>query len=229
MGLTCTLPITLPTSKVRVKRVKRTKYTEEVRPVSPRKEKLESDDYLEWQISYVSDSGLVEFGLMLKEFYDHGILTRDLICDVVERLGREDVKTFEEHFKIEKDLECCGGHEEFKLIYERTPILRLLLNDGSFIDVVLRHKQRAVGYQAMVFIYIPISSQNLKPVKSSADSLVGMIAPKNEAVEWRPEKEHVIALLKAFIIASPKHREDIKKIISRRLSIDCREWISQRG
>lgn len=41
----CELPITLPTSKVRVKR-------KGLEPIATRQVKLCKDDYIEWQISY---------------------------------------------------------------------------------------------------------------------------------------------------------------------------------
>lgn len=100
---------------------------------------------------------------------------------------------------------------EFMLIHEKTPILRLLMSDGSFIDVVLRHKQRAVGHQATVYIYIPINNRNLKPIKSEKP-LLGRQAYEKERIWWHPEKERVKGLLKTFLIASLNHRRDIKNI-----------------
>lgn len=66
----CLLPITLPTSKVRVKR--------DDEPVSVRQNNLKEDDLLEWQISYYKDEKiLIEVGKMLELSYQHRIIARD--------------------------------------------------------------------------------------------------------------------------------------------------------
>ncbi|MEM4718173.1 MAG: hypothetical protein QXE81_05385, partial [Desulfurococcaceae archaeon] len=62
----CKLPFTLPTSKVRVKRITRENNIEEIEPVPSRSEVLTVNDYIEWQISYVFNNNLIEFGLILK-------------------------------------------------------------------------------------------------------------------------------------------------------------------
>lgn len=84
---------------MRVKRVIKKGEKEEIVPIAVKQAEITSEDYIEWQISYLDQDDLVEFGHLLKAFYESG--------------------------------------------------------DRTFIDIVLRHKQRAVGYQAMVFIYIP--------------------------------------------------------------------------
>jgi len=211
----CKLPITLPTSKVRVKRITRKNNIEEIEPVPPRSEILTVNDYIEWQISYAFDNNLIEFGLILKEFYTNGYLKEDEICNIFRKIGN--MPTFEENYRIQRNMKDFSQLDEFVLIYEKTPILRLPMHDGSFIDIVLRHKQRAVGYQAMVYIYIPINSESLKPVKP----LLGRKAFRGETVLWYPRKEHVSGLLKAFLIASLKHRMDIENILMNNLSIKC--------
>lgn len=211
----CKLPITLPTSKVRVKRITRVNNIEEIEPVPSRSEVLTVNDYIEWQISYVFNNNLIEFGLILKEFYINEYLKEDEICDILRKIGA--TPTFEENYRIQKNMKDFSQLGEFMLIHEKTPILRLPMHDGSFIDIVLRHKQRAVGYQAMVYIYIPINSESLKPV----EPLLGRKAFRGETVMWYPRKEHVSGLLKAFLIASLKHRKDIENILMNNLSIKC--------
>lgn len=66
----CELPITLPTSKVRIKRIIRRDNVEEV-VLFPKGEILTTNDYIEWQISYVYNGQLFEFGPILKEFYSN--------------------------------------------------------------------------------------------------------------------------------------------------------------
>jgi len=194
----CKLPITSPTSKVRVKR-------KGLEPVATRQVKLCEDDYIEWQISYGEVKKLSEFGEILALAYKNGIVKKDDINEVKKEF--ENTKTFEELYKISRE-ETGKDYHKFKVLYEKTPILRYEFDDGHYIDIVLRHKQRAVGYQAMVYIYIPID-------KVEPKNLVGRRANPRERVVWTPKKEHILGLLKAFLIASKDHRNDMIKIIEK--------------
>jgi len=203
----CKLPITKHTSKVRVKR-------EGVYPIATKKEILTDQDYIEWQISYIKKDELIEFGKILSIAYNRGVVTKGDILSLVERF--KDIKTFEETYEIFRSI-TEEKFKDFKVIYEKIPILRYELKDGCYIDIALRHKQRAIGYQAMIYIYIPL--KNVQP------KLVGRSAQPKEEVTWLPKREHILGLLKSFLIASRKHRDDIvKKVIPKALSTkinDC--------
>ena len=68
--IVCELPITLPTSKVRIKR--------NDEPIAVRQNNLKEDDLLEWQISYYKEGKiLIEVGKMLELAYQHGIVTKE--------------------------------------------------------------------------------------------------------------------------------------------------------
>jgi hypothetical protein len=68
--IVCLLPITLPTSKVRVKR--------DDEPIAVRQNELKEDDLLEWQISYYKEGKiLIEVGKMLELAYPHNIFTEE--------------------------------------------------------------------------------------------------------------------------------------------------------
>ncbi|NAZ25544.1 MAG: R.Pab1 family restriction endonuclease [Thermofilum sp.] len=198
----CILPITFPTSKVRIKR-------DGIEPVAPRRDKLDRRDYIEWQISYWDNKeNPIEFGEIIILAHKNGKISKDEICSIIKEYGDPKVQPFNEQFKIkifeEKNQKI---YKDFNLLFEKTPILHLELDDGCYIRVTLRHKQRAVGYQSMVYIYIPV--QNLRAPKP----LVGRTAAKKEEVSWVPNKIHILGLLKAFLIASYDHRNDIKKLI----------------
>jgi len=111
------------------------------------------EDYIEWQISYGEVKKLSEFGEILALVYKNGIVKKDDINEVKKEF--ENTKTFEEAYKISRE-ETGKDYHKFKVLYEKTSILRYEFDDGHYIDIVLRHKQRAVEYQAMVYIYIPI-------------------------------------------------------------------------
>ncbi len=215
----CYLPITLPTSKIRVKRRILRDGREIIEPVAPRRTRIESNDYFEWQISYKDrDTGeLVEFGRLLKLFIEKNRITRREICRIIEEYYN--LPTFQESFEIYREENrveprLFGG--DFNVLVEKTPILRIYLeDDDSFIDIVLRHKQRAVGYQSMVFLYIPVSSYKIKP------NLVGRTARAKQRVIWTPSRHDITAILRAFMIASEKHRSDMIRILRDQIKIDC--------
>jgi len=203
----CELPITKPTSKARVKR-------RGIDPIATRKTEITSEDYVEWQISYQSkDKSPIELGIMVKLAYDNGMISKEELCRVIKNYGDSKIRPFNEEFRIAREFQR-ETYMDFQVIFEKTPILRYNLGDGCYIEVALRHKQKAVGYQSMVYIYIP--AKNLHANRP----LIGRKAYVNEVVLWRPGKDHILGLLKAFLIASNDHRNDVKGLI-RRIVGDC--------
>ena len=190
----CLLPITKTTSKARIKR-------RGIEPIAPRKTAITTEDFIEWQISYKDKEGkLIELGRILLLAYSKGIISRNEICSAIEEF--KDAPTFSETFHISRESFLQDSHfYGFKIFYEKTPILHLDLQDGCYIEIALKHKQKAVGYQPMIYIYIP--AKNVTP------NIVGRFAKEGEIVSWFPDKEHILGLLRAFLIASKDHREDI--------------------
>jgi hypothetical protein len=196
----CLLPITLPTSKVRVKR-------RGIEPVAPRQTKISIEDFIEWQISYKDRTGRdIELSEILSLAYKNNIISQNDIYSIIEKF--KDAPTFAEMFYINRESSQNSSFYGFKVLYEKTPILRSDLQDGCYIEMTLKHKQKAVGYQVMVYIYIPV--KNVIP-----NTLIGRTAKQKEKVLWIPRREHILELLKAFLLASKTHREDIKKICLR--------------
>jgi hypothetical protein len=203
----CELPITKPTSKARVKR-------RGIDPIATRKTEITSEDYVEWQISYQSkDKSPIELGIMVRLAYDNGMISKEELCRVVKNYGDPKIRPFDEENRITREIQQ-QTYMDFQVMFEKTPILRYNLGDGCYIEVALRHKQKAVGYQSMVFIYIPV--KNLHADRP----LIGRRAYTNEAVLWRPSKDHIFGLLKAFLIASNSHRNDVKRLIQKIIG-DC--------
>jgi len=97
----------------------------------------------------------------------------------------------------------------FKIIYKRHPILHKELENNVIIEVELKPKQRAVGSQPMIYLLIPMS--NLL----ESDDLIGRTANRNEVVRWRPSPSVFFEVVRAFAIASPKHREDMLMILEK--------------
>jgi hypothetical protein len=196
----CLLPITLPTSKVRVKR-------RGIEPIAPRQTIISYEDFIEWQISYKDEEGRpIELGEILYIAYENKVISKNDICSIME--SYKDAPTFEKTFRISRETVSQNStFYGFKVIYEKTPILRSDLKDGCYVEVVLKHKQKAVGYQAMIYIYIPM--------KNVIPNLIGRKAKQKEKVIWVPKREHILELLRAFFLASEIHREDIKNLFMR--------------
>jgi len=169
--IVCLLPITLPTSKVRVKR--------NDEPFAVRQASLKEDDLIEWQISYYDrDRNLVEIGLMLKIGYENGLFSRaDL--ESLKNFAENVRNFFSETFDIEKLNTEDLFLNEFEVLYRKVPIIHKDLTNGCFVEGELKHKQRAVGYQPMLYIFIPIRN-----VISATDKqpIIGRTAHSKEIV-----------------------------------------------
>jgi hypothetical protein len=167
--IVCLLPITLPTSKVRVKR--------NDEPLSVRQNNLKENDLLEWQISYYKEGKiLIEVGKMLELAFQHRIITEEeleKLKDYVDKIP----KVFDEDFEITKEKTDKNFLGEFKVIFRHVPIIRKDLDNGCFIEVELKHKQRAVGYQPMLYIFIPVKNVI---ADDSLSSLIGRPAESKE-------------------------------------------------
>jgi len=194
----CKLPITSPTSKVRVKSEGRI-------PKGTRQTKITAEDFIEWQISYKDKNGEpIELGEILRLACNNGLISKDDIFSLLERY--KNFCTFDSN-KDKFDVRRENSQEEFygfKIYFEKTPILHLDIDDGCYIEMTLKHKQMAVGYQVMVYIYIPM--KNVTP------NLIGYTANRKQSVTWIPNKDHILGLLKAFLLASEDHRKDITNI-----------------
>jgi len=206
----CFIPITSPTSKARVKR----RLGKTYEPIAVRQKILKEDDLIEWQISYFDkEKRLIEVGKMLELAYKYKIFTQNELKELKKYVDKIE-KIFDESFNIEEVSMNDKFLDEFEIIYEKTPIIQRILSNNCFVRVILRHKQRAVGYQSMLYIYIPLTN-----VISKDKSIIGRSAEANEEIKWSPSKIDIEGVIKSFAIASQKHRNDIKEIIGRIISI----------
>jgi hypothetical protein len=222
------LPLSNPTGKIRLKR--RNETTNYGLPIAARKEKLTSNDYIEWQISYASSpppresevkevilsDGRVgcELTKLLWEGLRLDILSAEDITEMMNFVSgvRKD-ETLEENERIireETPIEIKGGFRKF---IEKSPLF-LKRNEAAryFVEIALKHKQRAVGLQAMVYLCIYI--ENLKDYKG--DILTGKMAgPKGFGIleVTSKNKEIISDTVKAFALASRTHNNDIRSIL----------------
>ena len=101
---------------------------------------------------------------------------------------------------ISEGFECYSVH---------SPLFIKRIDDLSFVEIIVKHKQRAVGFQSMVYFGIYLKAATDENDKSP----IGRTAKKREEVSINITKEHLIWIAKAFIIASESHSWDMKKIL----------------
>lgn len=221
------LPLTNPTGKIRVKR--RGKLSNYGIPIATRKEAFRENDYIEWQISYATKNppneskveGIIlnrQLGFELTKLLCEGIkwdiLTKEDIQEMVNfvnEVGPYD--TLEENEIILREnskVEIKGG---FKKFVEKAPLfIRNNREKGYFVEIILKHKQKAVGLQAMVYLCLYI--KHLKDEENKP--LIGRTSKPKEfgVLEISSQnKEVIVDVVKAFAIASWQHRNDIKSIL----------------
>lgn len=196
----CYLPITQHKGKVRVKR--------NFKPLATRQKELKPEDLIEWQISYKKNGKLVELGEILEYACKINLLTKNDLNDL-KKYCESIENFFDESFDIITEKLDELFLNEFEILYEKAPMIRKKLSSECFIIIKYSHRQKAVGFQSMVYIYIPI-----KKVKSSINrNLLNRRAQPNEKVKWIPTKNDIEWLVKSFAIASRKHKDDIVKIL----------------
>ncbi len=222
------LPLTNPTGKIRVKR--RSRDLNYGLPIATRREIFTKDDYVEWQISYATQSppkeskvddivinnNQIGFELtkLLWEGVKLGILSNEDLHKLEEFINNvQPTETLEENEEIfrENNLqEIKGG---FKRFVEKVPLF-IKENEeiGYFVEIILGHRQRAVGLQAMVYLCIYIETLKDK----NGNSFIGRRAFAKEfgQLEITSENNAIVTdVVKAFAIASCQHKEDISKIL----------------
>lgn len=231
--ITISLPITTPTGKARVKRPVKGFLSE---PVVCRSKPIEDTDYLEWQISYDTDS-LQEPSVVKSVILDKPQGIRygcELTCLLVEsgKLGLLPQEKFRElEILVKTPLEA--GIEELEKIrreedvsaktiaagygftrhYLRVP--NYLKETASYsVEIKIAHKQKAVGNQAMIYLNLPVK---LCQSQSSA-LLIGRCAEKNEKADYIIDCKNIGIIfdtIVAFALASVDHRNDLKMIFEK--------------
>ena len=204
------LPITKPTSKVRVKR--------NYQPIPTRQIPLRESDEIEWQISYFGENNeCIELCKIICFAKELGFIKSNVLRglkNLIETIS--DDATFERKYSSNVEF-LQRTHEKYDYFdylvgYRRFPVIYKTI-DKTRIEIELKHKQRAVGFQSMVYIYIPLSLVASK----TCGKVVNRPAEANEKVKWvihESNKVIIEELVKAFAIASPTHRKDMIDLLT---------------
>ncbi len=227
------LPLTDVTGKVRVKEKSSDGFGI---PVAPSKTLLGEKHYLEWQVGYdtpdAKDISVVpeikfirngetkyghELSKIIFEAVRHGILsTNDLIREI-DSLKKIPPTEFEESQAVQVEVSTNAAADGFQSAVQRLPQFTKSTPHG-WVQIQLKQKQRAVGYQAMVYVCLPMAevlAMDGSPRQPGS-------ARSKETVYYdftRANSDLLLAIIHAFGIASQQHNEDIRRILGKILEI----------
>ncbi len=226
------LPLTDVTGKVRVKEISPDGFGI---PVAPSKVSLGTNDYIEWQIGYdipntnspsivpqlkFQRNGETKYGHELSKIIFEsvrlGILSTNDLIGEIQKLEKIPTNEFEESrpVQIETLTNAANG---FQSAVERLPQFTKVTSHGS-VQIQLKQKQRAVGYQAMVYVCLPMN----QVLDANGNSRKSAPAKSKETVFYDFSRENadlILNIVDAFGIASQQHNEDIQHILQKILEM----------
>jgi hypothetical protein len=223
------LPLTDVTGKVRVKEKTADGFG---LPVAPSKTALGKTHYLEWQIGYdtpdakditvvpeikFTRKGETKFGHELSKILFEGVRlglvsTNELVREL-ELLKRNSTGNFQESRAVAVEVSTNTTPDGFQSAVQKLPQFTKITPHGS-VQIQLKQKQRAVGYQAMVYVCLPM---NEVLAMDGTQRPPGKAKPK-ETVYYDFNRENapfLMDIVHAFGMASQQHNEDIQKILGK--------------
>lgn len=223
------LPLTDVTGKVRVKEKSSDGFGLSIAPL---KTSLNKKNYLEWQIGYDSPNtnspsvvpqiyftrkGETKYGHELSKIIFEavrlGLLTTNDLSHEIEALKKIPVSEFEESqpVQIETDTNSVAGG--FQRAVQRVPQFTKNTPHG-WVQIQLKQKQHAVGYQAMVYVCLPMNEL------LTMDGTPRQTGPakSKETVYYdftRANAAFLLDVIHAFGLASRQHNEDVRQILGK--------------
>jgi hypothetical protein len=229
------LPLTDVTGKVRAKEMTRDGFGI---PVAPSKTVLGEKHYLEWQIGYdipntnspsvvpeikFTRNGETKYGHELSKIIFEavrlGILSTSDLAREIEALKRVQPSEFEENQVVQVEVPTNAVANGFQSAVQRLPQFTKTTPHGS-VQIQLKQKQRAVGYQAMVYVCLPMD----QVLDMSGSLRKPSPAKSKETVYYDFNHENaafILDIVHAFGIASQQHNEDIRQILGKILEISA--------
>jgi hypothetical protein len=135
----------------------------------------------------------------------------------VESLKKIAPVEFEENQPVQVEASTNAAADGFQSAVQRLPQFTKTTPYG-WVQIQLKQKQRAVGYQAMVYVCLPMSEVRAMDGSPRAAGS----AHSKETVFYdfnRGNAAFLIDIIQAFGIASKQHNEDIQKILGKILEI----------
>jgi hypothetical protein len=223
------VPLTDVTGKVRVKEKSSDGFG---LPVAPMKTSLNEKFYLEWQIGYdipntnsptvvpeikFIRNGETKYGHELSKIIFEAvrleiISTNDLIHEI-DSLKKIQPNEFEESQVVQVEVSTNNSADGFQSAIQRLPQFTKTTPHG-WVQIQLKQKQRAIGYQAMVYVCLPF---NEVLTLDGSPHAAGK-AKSKETVYYdfnRANSDLLLAIIHAFGIASAQHNEDMRNILGK--------------
>jgi len=223
------LPLTDVTGKVRVKETTRDGFGI---PIAPSKTVLGQQHYLEWQIGYdtpdpkditvvpeikFTRKGETKYGHELsKILYESvrlGLISTNELARELALLKKNSTGTFEESRAVEVEVSTNATADGFQSAVQKLPQFTKTTPHGS-VQIQLKQKQRAVGYQAMIYVCLPMN----KVLAMDGSPRPPSKAKSKETVLYEFNADNAAFLMDivhAFGMASQQHNEDIQKILGK--------------
>jgi hypothetical protein len=223
------LPLTDVTGKVRVKEKSSDGFG---LPVAPSKAVLGENYYLEWQIGYdtpdakdISVVTQIKFIRNGETKYGHelakitfeavriGILSTNDLVREIDSLKKIPPTEFEESQAVQVEVSTNAAADGFQSAVQRLPQFTKSTPHG-WVQIQLKQKQRAVGYQAMVYVCLPMAEVLAMDGSPRAPGS----AKSKETVYYdftRANSDLLLDIIHAFGIASQQHNEDIRQILGK--------------
>ena len=227
------LPLTDVTGKVRVKQWTSGGYGQ---PVAPTRTRLGRGCYLEWQIGYdlpttnspsivpqihFRRDGEIKYGheltKILLEAVQLGLLSTNDLLHQVNTLKEISPTEFEENQSVRVAPDTNAAPDGFQRSVRRVPQFSKRTPYGRVL-VRLRQKQHAVGFQAMVYVCLPLKqvlTLQGKPRPSGR-------AHTKETVYYDFTQSNaglLLDIVQAFGIASQRHNEDMQRILEKIIAV----------
>jgi hypothetical protein len=140
------------------------------------------------------------------------ISTNQLVREI-EALKKVQPSEFEENQTVQVEVSTNNAADGFQSAIQRLPQFTKTTSHG-WVQIQLKQKQRAVGYQAMVYVCLPMNevlTPDGSPRKSGS-------ATSKETVYYdftRANAAFLLDIIHAFGIASQQHNEDVRKILGK--------------
>jgi len=223
------LPLTDVTGKVRVKEKSSDGFG---LPVAPMKTSLNEKYYLEWQIGYdipntnspsvvpeikYLRNGETKYGHELSKIIFEavrlGIISHNDLIREIDSLKKIPPSEFEESQTVQVEVSTNSAADGFQSAIQRLPQFTKSTPHG-WVQIQLKQKQRAVGYQAMVYVCLPMAE-----VLAMDGSPRGVGNAKSKEVVYydfnRANAAFLLDIIDAFGIASQQHNEDMQNILGK--------------
>ncbi len=226
------LPLTDVTGKVRVKELSPDGFG---LPVAPTKTSLDKNFYLEWQIGYdtpEADSptvvpeinfqrnGVTKYGHELSklifEVVHNGLLSTNDLARELRKLKKIRPDEFEESQPVQIEAVTNAAVDGFQSAIQRLPQFTKITPFGS-VQIQLKQKQRAVGYQAMVYVCLPLDEM----LTMDGSPRPPGKARSKETVYYdftRANAAFLLDIIRAFGLASQQHNADMREILGKILA-----------